>query len=117
MITDLTVAIERLVHYHRSMPIETDESFDRLAQSYVDQLEQDQANFCNETIELLDRYLLGEDDNGIDHIHLRRLQADLYLHLSRVSRPHQCRIYFDRHRKLLADTQRIIDLYSNTASA
>jgi len=52
IITNRRKSIEHLVHYHRSMPIETDELFDNLTQSYVNKLEQDQANFCIKTYSL-----------------------------------------------------------------
>jgi len=107
-------SIERLVSYHRSMPIETDELFDRLTQSYVNQLEEDQANFCIKLIDYFDRYLIQENDD-IDHIHLKRLQSDFYLQLSYVSRPYQCQIYYNKHRKLLNDNEHIINMYKNVS--
>jgi hypothetical protein len=94
------------------MPIETDELFDRLTQSYVNQLEEDQANFCIKFIDYFDRYLIQEN-NDIDHIHLKRLQSDFYLQLSYVSRPYQCQIYYNKHRKLLNDNEHIINMYKN----
>jgi hypothetical protein len=92
------------------MPIETDELFDYLTQSYINQLEQDQAKFCEKFIYLLDKYLI-QDKNDIDHIHLKRLQSDLYLHLSYVSRPYQSQIYYNKHRKLLNDIEHIMNIY------
>jgi hypothetical protein len=94
------------------MPTETDELFDRLTQSYVKQLEQDQANFCITIIDFFDRYLIQEK-NDIDHIHLIRLQSDLYLQLSYVSRPYQCQIAYNKHRKLLNENEQIINMYKN----
>lgn len=94
------------------MPMETDEFFDRLTQSYVQQLEEDQAKFCLKLIDYFDRYLI-QDHADIDHIHLRRLQSDLYLQLSYVSRPYQCQFYYNQHRKILNDNERIINMYKN----
>ncbi len=105
-------SIERLVAYHRSMPIETDESFDRLTQFYIHQLEEDQANLCRKLIDYFDRYLIQEH-NDIDHIHLKRLQSDLYLQLSYVSRPYQYQFYYNKHRKILNDNEQIIHMYNS----
>ncbi|CAF1067377.1 unnamed protein product [Adineta ricciae] len=85
MITHHTRSIERLVHHHQSMPIETDECFDRSVQNYVRRLEEDQADRCWKFIHCFDANLIQEKKD-IDHIHLHRLQADLYLQLSYVSR-------------------------------
>jgi hypothetical protein len=112
MIINQKNSIERLVSYHRSMPIETDELFDRLTQFYVNQLEEDQANFCRKLIDYFDRYLIREQ-NDIDHIHLKRLQSDLYLQLSYISRPYQCQFYYNKHRKILNDNEHIINMYNN----
>jgi len=94
------------------MPIETDEIFDRLTQTYVNQLEENQANFCIKLIDYFDRYLIQEK-NDIDHIHLKCLQSDFYLQLSYVSRPYQYQIYYNKHRKLLNDNEHIINMYKN----
>ncbi|CAF1131960.1 unnamed protein product [Adineta ricciae] len=69
VITHHTRSIERLVHHHQSMPIETE----------------DQADRCWKFIHCFDENLI-QGKNDIDHIHLHRLQADLYLQLSYVSR-------------------------------
>lgn len=106
-------SIERLVSYHQSMPIETDESFDRLTQSYVEQLEQTLGEICLKFIDYLERYLI-QDHHDIDHIHLKRLQADLYLQLSYVSRPYQHQFYYSQHRKILLDNEHIITMYKNS---
>jgi len=106
-------SIERLVSYHRSMPIETDELFDRLTQSYVNQLEEDQANFYTKFIDYFDRYLIQEK-NDIDHIHLNRLQSDFYLQLSYVSRPYQSQLFYNKHRKILNDNEHIINMYKKS---
>lgn len=94
------------------MPIETDELFDHQMQSYVKQLEQDQASFCLQLIHCFDRNLI-QDKNDIDHIHLKRLQSDLYLQLSYVSRPYQSQLFYNKHRKLLNDNEQIINMYKN----
>jgi len=112
IITNRRKSIERLVHYHRSMPIETDELFDHLTQSYINQLERDQANFCQKLIHCFDEYLIQEK-NDIDHIHLKRLQSDLYLQLSYVSRPYQCQLFYNKHRKILNDNEHIINMYKH----
>ena len=113
MIINQKNSIERLVVYHRSMPIETDESFDCLTQSYVYQLEENQAKFCLKLIDYFDRYLIREHDD-IDHIHLKRLQSDLYLQLSYVSRPYQHQFYYNKHQKILRDNEHIIHMYKNS---
>lgn len=92
--------------------METDESFDRLTQSYVKELEEDQADVYLKLIDYFDRYLIQER-HDIDHIHLKRLQADLYLQLSHVSRPYQCQFYYNKHRKILTDNEQIIHMYRN----
>ncbi|CAF1171506.1 unnamed protein product [Adineta steineri] len=81
IITNNTKSIECLVHYHQRMPIETDELFDHLMQSYVNQIEENQAKFCLKLINCFDKNLI-QDKNDIDHIHLQCLQSDLYLQLS-----------------------------------
>lgn len=112
MITNNRKCLEQLVYYHQSMPIETDEIFDRLTQNYVNQLEEDQAKIYMKFIDYLDRYLIqGNDD--IDHIHLKRLQSDLYLQLSFITRPYQSRIFYNKHRKILNDNEQIINMYKN----
>jgi succinate dehydrogenase flavin-adding protein (antitoxin of CptAB toxin-antitoxin module) len=105
-------SMERLVSYHRSMPIETDELFDRLTQSYVNQLEENQAEFYIKFLDYFDRYLIQEN-HDIDHIHLQRLQSDIYLQLSYVSRPYQSQLYYNKHRKILNDNEHIINMYKN----
>jgi hypothetical protein len=92
------------------MPIDTGELFDRLTQSYVNQLEQDQVQFYEKLLHYFDKYLI-QDKNDIDHIHLKRLQSDIYLHLSYVSRPYQSRLFYNKHRKLLNDIEHIINMY------
>ena len=104
--------MERLVSYHRSMPIETDELFDRLTQSYVNQLEENQADFYKKFLDYFDRYLIQENYD-IDHIHLQRLQSDIYLQLSYVSRPYHSQLYYNKHRKILNDNEHIINMYKN----
>ncbi len=94
------------------MPIETDELFDHLMQSYVHQLEQDQAKFCLKLIYYFDQNLIQEK-NDIDHIHLKRLQSNLYLQLSYVSRPYQSQLFYNKHRKLLNDNEQIINMYKH----
>lgn len=101
-------SIDRLVHYHRSMPIETDEVFDRLTQAYVNELEKDQVIFCQTLIQAFDRHLVRDHRDAIDHIHWRRLQSDLYLQLSHVSRPYQSRLFYNVHRKLFEENEQII---------
>lgn len=115
MISDRKNVIQRLVCYHRSMPMETDECFDRLTQSYVEQLEEDQENLCLKLIDYFDRYLIQEHDD-IDHIHLRRLQSDFYLQLSHVSRPYQSQFYYNQHKKIFHDNERLMNLYKNVSS-
>ena len=95
------------------MPIETDENFDRLTQSYVNELEQEQENFCRKLIDYFDQYLIQEQ-NGIEHVHLKRLQSDLYLHLSYVSRPYQSQLFYNKHRKLLNDNEEIMSVYRDS---
>jgi len=112
MITNYKNSIEHLVDYHRSMPIETDELFDRLTQIYVKQLEENLANFCRKFIDYFNQYLIQEN-HDIDHIHLQYFQANLYLQLSYVSRPYQCQLYYNKHRKLLNDNEYIINIYKN----
>ncbi|CAF0793105.1 unnamed protein product [Rotaria sp. Silwood1] len=112
LISNHRKSIGHLVHYHRSMPMETDELFDHLTQSYVNQLEQDQAKIYTKLIDYFDRYLIQEK-NDIDHIHLKRLQADLYLQLSYISRPYQSQVFYSKHRKLLNDNEQIISIYKN----
>lgn len=103
-------SIERLVSYHQSMPIETSEVFDYLTQTYINQLEENQENFYLKLIDYFDKYLI-QDHHDIDHIHLKRLQADIYLQLSYVSRPYQCQLYYNKHRKILNDNEYIINMY------
>ncbi|CAF1548722.1 unnamed protein product [Rotaria magnacalcarata] len=112
IITNHRKCLEHLVYYHRSMPMETDEIFDRLTQSYVNKLEQDQAKTYMKLIDYFDRYLIKEK-NDIDHIHLKRLQSDLYLQLSFISRPYQSQLFYNKHRKLLNDIELIINMYKN----
>jgi succinate dehydrogenase flavin-adding protein (antitoxin of CptAB toxin-antitoxin module) len=112
IITNYKHSMERLVSYHRSMPIETDELFDRLTQSYVNQLEENQADFYTKFLDYFDRYLIQEN-HDIDHIHLQRLQSDIYLQLSYVSRPYQSQLYYNKHRKILNDNEHIINMYKN----
>lgn len=110
MISERKNVIERLVCYHRSMPMETDEYFDRLTQTYVEQLEEEQEDFCLKLIDYFDRYLIVEHDD-IDHIHLRCLQSNFYLQLSHVSRPYQSQFYSNQHKKIFDDNERLINLY------
>ena len=112
MIAYHTRSIERLVHHHQSMPIETDECFDRSVQSYVRRLEKDQADRCWKFIHCFDKNLIQEKKD-IDHIHLHRLQADLYLQLSYVSRPCQSQLCYNKHKRILQDNDCIIAMYKN----
>lgn len=113
MITNQRTSIERLVSYHQGTPIETDESFDRLTQVYVQQLEENLADLCLKLIDHIDRHLIG-DHHDIDHIHFKRLQADLYLQLSYVSRPYQYQFYYHKHRKILIENEDIITMYKSS---